>query len=114
MEVSAAVGMQKQQGNSDHTVSSHIHRTENSENGFLSGSPCRHFSVLPQSKGINELPFLCGVQVRPLEIIVHGAFLWAHEEMGETDLALKKSSYFLGSVPELSFEASRVLVLGCV
>ena len=90
MEVSAAVGMQKQQGNSDHTVSSHIHRTENSENGFLSGSPCRHFSVLPQSKGINELPFLCGVQVRPLEIIVHGAFLWAHEEMGETDLALKK------------------------
>lgn len=25
----------------------------------------------------------------PLEIIVHGGILWAHEEMGETDLALK-------------------------
>lgn len=50
----------------------------------------------------------------PLEIIVHGGILWAHEEMGETDLALKKCSYFLGSVPEISIEASGVLVLRCV
>ena len=39
---------------------------------------------------MNEPPFLHGVQVRPLEIIVHGVILWAHDkEMGETDLALK-------------------------
>lgn len=65
---------------------------------------------------MNELPFLHGVQVRPLEVIVHGGILWAHDkEMGETDLALKKKcSYFLSSVPETPIEASRVLVLCCV